>query len=79
MKHKFLFLFFLYFSITVHAQTVRLIVPFAAGGVADRSARAFEKTLARRLPYNFNVEYQTGAGGIIAANNVAKNNTKENL
>ena len=79
MKHKFLFLFFLYFSITVHAQTVRLIVPFAAGGVADRSARAFEKTLAHRLPYNFNVEYQTGAGGIIAANNVAKNNTKETV
>jgi tripartite-type tricarboxylate transporter receptor subunit TctC len=54
-------------------------VPFTAGGVADRSARVVEKTLSSRLPYNFNIEYQTGAGGIIAANNVAKNNTKETV
>jgi tripartite-type tricarboxylate transporter receptor subunit TctC len=79
MKHKFLFLFFLYFSITVHAQNVRLIVPYTAGGVTDRSARVIEKTLTRRLPYSFTIEYQTGAGGIIAANTVAKNSTKETV
>jgi tripartite-type tricarboxylate transporter receptor subunit TctC len=66
-------------SITVQAQTVRLIVPYTPGGVTDRSARVTEKTLADKLPYNFIVEYQLGAGGIIAANNVAKNNSKETV
>jgi len=79
MKHKFLFLFFLYFSITVQAQNVRLIVPYVAGGVTDRSARVIEKTLTRKLPYSFTIEYQTGASGIIAANTVAKNSTKETV
>jgi len=61
------------------AQTVLLIVPYTPGGVTDRSARVIEKTLADKLPYNFIVEYQLGAGGIIAANNVAKNNHKETV
>lgn len=79
MIRKFLFLFFVFLSITVYAQTVRVVVPYAAGGVTDRSARVIEKTLTRRLPYSFTIEYQTGAGGIIAANTVAKNNTKETI
>lgn len=76
--NKFLLLL-LWCSVTVQAQTVRLIVPYTPGGVTDRSARVIEKTLADKLPYNFIVEYQLGAGGIIAANNVAKNNHKETV
>lgn len=66
-------------SAVVPAQTVTIIVPYTAGGAADVAARTLEKTLSKRLSYNFVVEYQIGAGGIIAANNVAKNHNKENV
>lgn len=62
-----------------NAQTVRLVVPFTAGGIVDRSARVLEKTLSARLPLNFIIEYQLGAGGIIASNLVAKNTSKETV
>jgi tripartite-type tricarboxylate transporter receptor subunit TctC len=79
IKHKF-FLFLLFcFSTAVSSQTIKLVVPFSAGGIVDRVARGIEKTLANRLPYNLNVEYQLGAAGIIAANNVAKNHSKETV
>ena len=61
------------------AQNILLIVPYAPGGVSDQMARALEKTLSNRLSYNIIVEYQTGAGGIIAANNVAKNSSKDTV
>jgi tripartite-type tricarboxylate transporter receptor subunit TctC len=60
-----------------NAQTVQIVVPFVAGGGADRAARALEKNLTKRVPYNFIIEYQLGAGGIIASNNVAKNYSKD--
>ena len=79
IKHKF-FLFLLFcVSTAVCSQTVKLVVPFSAGGMADRAARGIEKTLANRLPYNFNVEYQLGAAGLIAANNVANNHSRETV
>jgi tripartite-type tricarboxylate transporter receptor subunit TctC len=77
--NKLFLLFLLWGSTLSHSQTVQLIVPFTAGGVNDRVTRVLEKTLAKRLPYNFVVEYQTGAGGIIAANAVAKNNSKDTV
>lgn len=61
------------------SQTVQLVVPYTAGGVNDRVARVLEKTLSKRLSYNFVVDYQVGAGGIIAANAVAKNQTKDTI
>jgi tripartite-type tricarboxylate transporter receptor subunit TctC len=79
IKHKF-FLFLLFCVCTaVNAQTVKLVVPFSAGGIVDRAARGIEKTLTNKLPYNFVVEYQLGAAGIIAANNVAKNHSRETV
>lgn len=78
-KHKFFLLLLFCFSTAVNSQTVKLVVPFSAGGIVDRVARAIEKTLANRLPYNINVEYQPGAAGIIAANNIAKNHSKETV
>lgn len=77
--HKFLFLCFLCFVLVSNAQTVKLVVPYSPGGVTDRAARIVEKTLTNRLSYNFVIEYQTGAGGLIAANNVAKNTSKETV
>ena len=63
-----------------HAETVRIIVPFTAGGSTDLAARAMESTLAQALPqYHFEVEYKLGAGGSVAANYVAQDKNKETI
>jgi tripartite-type tricarboxylate transporter receptor subunit TctC len=79
IKNKFLLILLFCVSTAVCSQTVRLIVPFSTGGIVDRSARLLEKNLSNQLPYNFVVETRTGAGGIIAANYVAKHHTKETV
>jgi tripartite-type tricarboxylate transporter receptor subunit TctC len=59
-----------------HAQAnypnrpVRLVVPFAAGGVADTTARIIAEKLSDSLSQRFFVENQPGAGGIAAARSV---------
>jgi tripartite-type tricarboxylate transporter receptor subunit TctC len=49
---------------------VRIVLPFAAGGVADITARIVAEKLGDRLGQRFYVENQAGAGGIAAARTV---------
>jgi tripartite-type tricarboxylate transporter receptor subunit TctC len=51
-------------------RPVRLVVPFAAGGVADTTARVVAEKLSDKLGQRFYVENQPGAGGITAARTV---------
>jgi putative tricarboxylic transport membrane protein len=59
-----------------HAETnypsrpVQIVVPFAAGGVGDTTARVIADKLSDRFGQRFFVENQPGAGGIAAARTV---------
>ena len=51
-------------------KAVRIILPFAAGGVADIAARVIAERLGAKLGSRFYIENQPGAGGIAAARTV---------
>jgi tripartite-type tricarboxylate transporter receptor subunit TctC len=51
-------------------RPVRIVLPFAAGGVADITARIVAEKLGDKLGQRFYVENQAGAGGIAAARTV---------
>jgi tripartite-type tricarboxylate transporter receptor subunit TctC len=51
-------------------RPVRIVVPFAAGGVADTTARIVAEKLSNKLGQRFYIENQPGAGGIAAARTV---------
>jgi len=62
---------------TAHAQnypdrSIRLIVPFGAGGITDQTARIVAQELSKQLGQTVVVENRPGAGGAIAAAQVAK-------
>jgi tripartite-type tricarboxylate transporter receptor subunit TctC len=54
------------------SKPVRLIVPFAAGGNVDITARQIAPGLSELLGQNFIVDNRVGAGGVIGAEVVAK-------
>ena len=53
-------------------RTVRIVCPFTPGGSQDNIARRLSVKLSEYLGQSFVVENRTGAGGSIAADNVAK-------
>ncbi len=54
------------------SRTVRMIVPFPAGGTTDLLARIFAQRLALALGQSVIVENMAGAGGSVGADAVAK-------
>jgi tripartite-type tricarboxylate transporter receptor subunit TctC len=52
------------------ARPVRIVLPFAPGGVADSTARIVAEKLSEKLNGRFFIENQPGAGGITAARSV---------
>jgi predicted outer membrane repeat protein len=53
-------------------NTVRVLVPFPAGGNTDGNARLVAQWLGERLGATFVIDNQAGAGGAIAAKTVAR-------
>ncbi|MBU0891017.1 MAG: tripartite tricarboxylate transporter substrate binding protein [Gammaproteobacteria bacterium] len=54
------------------AKALRIVVPFAAGGVGDLTARAVATGLAGRLGQPVVIDNRPGAGGVLAADTVAR-------
>ena len=57
---------------TYPSQTVRIVVPFAAGGLNDTIARLLQPQLEKALGQTVIVENRTGASGIVGTDVVAK-------
>lgn len=53
-------------------RPIRIVVPYAAGGGADSAARIVGQQLGERLGQQVVIENRTGAGGVLAADSVAK-------
>ena len=53
------------------ATTLRLVVPFAAGGPTDVAARLLAEALSRNFPHRMVVENITGAGTVVGTGRVA--------
>lgn len=51
-------------------RPIRMVVPFAAGGVADLTARAVASRIAERLGQPVVIDNRPGAGGIVAGQQV---------
>ncbi len=65
-----------------HAQgdaTLRIVVPYAAGGASDRAARLVAEKLGARLGQAVVVENRTGAGGRLAAQQLRSANAQQNV
>ncbi|MBN9370918.1 tripartite tricarboxylate transporter substrate binding protein [Hydrogenophaga sp. YM1] len=54
------------------SKNLRLVVPFAAGGVGDLTARIVAGRLAEGLGRSVVIENRPGAGGVVAAETVAR-------
>ena len=57
---------------TFPTRPVRILVPFAAGGVADITARVLSQKMSEALRQQVLVENRPSAGGIVASEAVAK-------
>ena len=57
---------------TFPSKTVRIVVPFGAGGVADLTARTVAEKLSQSLGQAVVIDNKPGAGGVAAGDLVAK-------
>ena len=54
------------------SRTIRIVVPFAAGGAADSATRSIIPRMAEQLGQTIVVENRTGAGGSVGGGEVAR-------
>lgn len=57
---------------TYPARTIRMVVPYVAGGGTDTSARIYAQFMSARMGQQIVIENVGGAGGVVGTNNVAR-------
>jgi tripartite-type tricarboxylate transporter receptor subunit TctC len=57
---------------TFPSDTIKIVVPFGAGGVADLTARTVAQKLSESLGQSVVINNKPGAGGVVASDLVAK-------
>lgn len=57
---------------TFPSKSIRIVVPFGAGGVADLTARVVAQKLSESLGHPVVIDNKPGAGGVVAGDAVAK-------
>ena len=69
----------LFLSLSVQAQTIKIVVPFSPGGIVDTTNRILHAALERELGYQVGIESRPGAGGQIGLRYIAQNRGNEVL
>ena len=54
------------------SRPIRIVVPFGAGGVADLTIRSVAQKMTESMGQSIVIENKPGAGGVVAADTVAK-------
>jgi len=79
MFNKIIVAVLLVLSLTVQAQTIKVVIPFGAGGIVDTTNRVLHASLERELGQQVNIEPRPGAGGQIGLRYIAQNKTSDVL
>ncbi|MEO5737698.1 MAG: tripartite tricarboxylate transporter substrate-binding protein [Variovorax sp.] len=66
-------------SAALEGGTLKIVVPYPAGGTSDRAARLLGDAIAPKLGVTVIVENRVGAGGRLAAQQVHKDTSGQNL
>jgi hypothetical protein len=66
-------------SLAVHAQNIKVVIPFAPGGIVDTTNRVLHSALERELAQQIGIETRPGAGGQIGLRHIAQNKNNDVL
>lgn len=79
MFNKIITAILLTLSLTAHAQTIKVVIPFGAGGIVDATNRVLHAALERELGQQIGIESRPGAGGQIGLRYIAQNKNSDVL
>lgn len=79
MKKIIFFAFYLGLCAVAQATVIKIVVPYSPGGITDQSAQLIKQVLTDQTSYTYRIEYITGAGGQLAARNVANQRQSETI
>jgi tripartite-type tricarboxylate transporter receptor subunit TctC len=79
MFNKIIAVILLTLTFAAHSQTVKVVIPFGAGGIVDTTNRVLHSALERELGREIGIESRPGAGGQIGLRHIAQNKNSDVL